>query len=126
VSSDPLGILLISGNHERAHFAFVLAAGAAALGRPVVVFATGGGCRALCSDWSGVLEAGRDAAIRARGVAGIGELRESAVELGVRLIACEAALRTDAIEPALLLPGVTVAGVASFLEAAAGGQIVTL
>lgn len=126
VVAAPLGVLLISGTHERAHLAFVLAAGAAALGRPVAVFATNAGCRALCTDWSGLDEAGRDAAIRARGVAGIGELRESAVELGVRLIACEAGLRIDAITPELLLPGVEVAGVASFLEAAAAGQIISL
>jgi peroxiredoxin family protein len=126
VVAEPLGILLISGAHERAHYAFVLATGAAALGRPVVLFATNAGCRALCTDWSGLREAGRDAAIRARGVAGIGELRDSAVELGVRLMVCETGLRIDAIEPALLLPGVVVAGVVGFLEAAAGGQIVTL
>ena len=125
MASDPLGILLISGTHERAHFAFVLAAGAAALGRPVVLFATNEGCRALCSDWSGLAESGRDAAVRARGVAGIGELRDSAVELGVRLIACEAGLRIDAIAPALLLPGVEVAGVASFLEACGRGRVLT-
>ena len=124
--SETLGILLITGTHERAHYAFVLAAGAAALGREVVLFATNGGCRALCTDWSGLQEAGRDAAIRARGIAGIGELRDSAVELGVRLIACEAGLRIEAIDPALLLPQVKVAGVASFLEASSGGQIVTL
>ncbi len=125
-AAAPLGILLISGTHEHAHYAFVLAAAAAALGRRVVLFATGAGCLALCTDWSGLQEAGRDAGIRARGVAGIGELRESAAELGVRLIACEAGLRIDALDPALLLPGVEVAGVASFLEAAAGGQIISL
>ncbi len=125
-SSDPLGILLISGTHERAHTAFVLAAGAAALGRPVVLFATGAGCRALCTDWSGLEEAGRDAAVRARGVAGIGQLRESAVELGVRLVACEAGLRIDAIAPELLLPSVEVAGVATFLEACGAGQMLSL
>ena len=32
-SGSPLGILLISGTHERAHYALVVAAGAAALGR---------------------------------------------------------------------------------------------
>jgi peroxiredoxin family protein len=125
-SSAPLGILLISGTHERAHYAFVIAAGAAALGRPVVLFATNEGCRALCTDWSGLHESGRDAAMRSRGVAGIGDLRDSAVELGVRLIACEAGLRIDAIDPELLLAGVQVAGVATFLEACAGGQMLTL
>jgi peroxiredoxin family protein len=126
VPSEPLGILLISGTHERAHYAFVLAAGAAALGRPVVLFATNGGCRALCADWSGLHESGRDAMVRAHGVAGIGELRDSAVELGVRLMACEAGMRLDAIAPEHLLPGVRVAGVATFLEACAGGQMLSL
>ena len=126
MASDTLGILLISGTHERAHYAFVLAAGAAALGRKAVLFATNAGCSALCTDWSGLEQSGRDAAMRSRGVAGIGELRESAVELGVRLIACESGLRVDAIEPAQLLPGVEVAGVATFLEACAGGQMLSL
>ena len=124
--SEPLGILLISGTHERAHYAFVLAAGAAALGRKVVLFATNEGCRALCTDWSGLQEPGRDAALRSRGVAGIGELRDSALEMGVRLIACEAGLRIDAIGPEMLVPGVEVAGVATFLQASAGGQLISL
>jgi predicted peroxiredoxin len=64
--------------------------------------------------------------IRARGVAGLGELREAARELGVVLLACEAGLRAEALDPAGLLPGVAVAGVATLLEAARGGQIVTL
>jgi peroxiredoxin family protein len=126
VSSEPLGILLISGTHERAHYAFILAAGAAALGRRVVLFATNEGCRALCVDWSGLHGSGRDAGVRARGVAGIGELRDSAVELGVQLMACEAGMRLDAIEPEQLMPGVQVVGVASFLEACAGGQMLSL
>jgi uncharacterized protein len=126
VPSEPLGILLISGTHERAHYAFVLAAGAAALGRRVVVFATNQGCRALCEDWSELAESGRDAAVRARGVAGSGELREAAVELGVELIACEAGLRTEAIAPERLMAGVTVGGVASFLATTVGGQLLTL
>ena len=41
VPSDPaLGVLLLSGTHDRAHYAFVVASGAAALGRQVVLFAT--------------------------------------------------------------------------------------
>ena len=126
MSSEPLGILLISGTHERAHYAFVLAAGAAALGRRVVLFATNEGCQALCTDWSALQESGRDANLRLHGVAGIGELRESAVALGVRLIACESGMRVAALDAVRLLPGVEVAGVASFLEACSGGQILTL
>jgi peroxiredoxin family protein len=126
VPSEPLGILLISAAHERAHYAFVMASAAAAIGRPVVVFATNAGCHALCADWSGLAEAGRDAAIRAAGVAGFAELRDAARELGVRMIACEAGLRMAGIGAEALAEGVAVAGVVSFLEAVGAGQIVTL
>ncbi len=122
----PLGILLISGSHERAHYAFVMAAAAAAMGRRVVLFATNEGCRALLEDWSELADSGRDVAVRTRGVAGLGELREAAVALGVRQLACDAGLKLAAIDPAALASGVEVAGVATFLEAVAGGQTLSL
>lgn len=121
-----LGVLLFSGTHEHAHYAFVVAAAAAALGRAVVVFATNDGCRALLEDWSALDHSGRDAAIRARGVAGIGELRDAAKELGVRLLMCEAGARIAAIRPAELTEGVEIVGIATFLEATQGGQVITL
>jgi peroxiredoxin family protein len=124
VPSEPLGILLLSGAHDRAHYAFVLATGAAALGRSVVLFATNSGCRALLADWSGLADSARDALVRQRGVAGIGELREAAVELGIRMIACEAGLRAEALADQPLMAGVAVAGVATFLAETAGGQII--
>jgi len=126
VPSDTLGLLLLSGSHDRAHYAFVLAAGAAALGRSVVLFASNRGCLGLAKDWSGLDDAGRDARVQAAGVAGFDELRDATIELGVRLIACEAGLRAEGIDPAALLPQVEVAGVATFLAAVGGGQIVTL
>jgi peroxiredoxin family protein len=126
VPSEPLGILLLSGAHDRAHYAFVVASGAAALGRHVVLFATNAGCRALLADWSGLADANRDARVRAAGVAGIDELREATRELGVRLIACEAGLRVEGLAAAELVPGVEVAGIATFLEAVASGQIVSI
>ncbi|MGI4943507.1 MAG: DsrE/DsrF/DrsH-like family protein [Janthinobacterium lividum] len=121
---SPLGILLISGGHERAHYAFVLAAGAAAVGRSVTVFATNEGCRALGTD--GVAHAERDTAVREAGVAGLDELRTAAAELGVRLMACDAGLRMAGLNPASLLPGVEVAGVPTFLASVGTGQIITL
>ena len=123
---EPMGILLISGSHERAHFAFMLAAGAAALGRHVVLFATNEGCRALLDDWSSLEGAARDVELRSRGVAGLGELRDATAELGVRLIACEAGLRAADIGAELLRGDAEVAGIATFLEAVGGGQVVTL
>ncbi len=125
-SDESLGILLVSGTHERAHYAFVLASGAAALGRDVVLFATNAGCHALMQDWSGLIDAASDLVVRERGVAGLAELRQATVELGVRLIACEAGLRAHVLDRASLLPTVEVAGVASFLAAARGGQLLSL
>jgi predicted peroxiredoxin len=124
--AGPLGILLLSAAHDRSHFAFMTAAAAAALGRSVLLFASNSGCRALRDDWSHLEDSGRDAAIRRRGVAGLGELREAARELGVRMIACEAGLRAEAIDVASLWSGVEVAGLATFLEAIGGGQVISL
>jgi len=124
--ADTLGILLISGSHERAHYAFVLATGAAAIGRNVVLFATNSGCHALLADWRGLEDADRDAVVVSRGVAGLGVLRESAVELGVRLLVCEAGLLAEGLEGEVLFRGVQIAGVATFLSDAAGGQLLSL
>jgi len=128
VPSEPrhLGILLISGEFDRAHYAFVLATGAAALGRAVTLFATNQGCHALLADWSGLSGAGQDAVLTARGVAGLDVLRDAARELEIRMIACEAGLRGAALEVAALVPGVEVAGVATFLAAVGDGQFLSL
>jgi peroxiredoxin family protein len=127
VPSEPLGILLISGGYERAHYAFVLATAAAAIGRPTVLFATNAGCLALATDFSTLLPgADSDSAVRASGVAGLEELRAAALDLGVRLLACEAGLRIANLSPALLMPGVDVAGVVTFLSATTGGQTISL
>lgn len=125
VNQAPLGILLLSGDHERAHYALVLATGAAAIGREVVLFATNAGCRLFAADRP--LEADpREALLAGRGVAGIGTLLGAAKELGIRRIACEAGLRAEEMAPAALRPGVEVAGVVTFLAAIGCGQVVAL
>ena len=125
-SDQALGVLLMSGSHDRAHYAFVVASGAAALGREVIVFATNRGCQALCRDWSGISDAGRDARVPGRGVAGLDTLRGACAEMGIRLIACEAGLRAEALDASMLLADVEVAGIATFLSAVGTGQIITI
>ena len=123
--SRPLGVLLISAGHERAHYALVLATGAAAVGRQVVLFATNAGCRLF--EAARPLESDpREALLAERGVAGLGALLAAAEELGIRRIACEAGLRAESIQPASLRAGVEVAGVVTFLAAVGEGQIVSL
>jgi peroxiredoxin family protein len=120
-----LGILLLSGGHERAHYALVLATGAAAVGRDVVLFATNAGCRLF--EAARPLESNpREALLAGRGVAGIGALLAAAEDLGIRRIACEAGLRAESIEPGALRPGIEVAGIVTFLAAVGEGQIVSL
>src|SRR3954447_11284175 len=121
----PLGILLISGGHERAHYALVLATGAAAIGRDVTLFATNAGCALLLAETPLITDP-REALLQARGVADLATLLEAAGELGLRRIACEAGLRAEALVAAKLAPGVEVAGVVSFLAAVGDGQIITL
>jgi peroxiredoxin family protein len=127
VPSDlPLGVLLLSGTHDRAHYAFVVASGAAALGHDVVLFATNQGCLALCRDWSDLSDAGRDERVQANGVAGLDTLRDACEEMAVRMIACEAGLRAESIDASRLLADVEVAGIATFLSAVGAGQIITI
>jgi peroxiredoxin family protein len=125
-SDRALGVLLVSGSHDRAHYAFVVASGAAALGREVIVFATNQGCHALCEAWSGLSDAGRDARIQGRGVAGLDTLRGACTDMGVRLIACEAGMRAEALDASMLMANVEVAGIATFLSAVGTGQIITI
>lgn len=125
----PLGIVLLAGGYERAHYALMMATAAAAMGRPVVLFATMAGIGAFTRDGFRALPgAEADATHQARGVAGFAELLAAAVELGVRLIVCEAGLKAQALTEEALdpdLPG-EVAGLATFYDAVDDGSIVVV
>lgn len=123
--SLPLGILLLSGAHDRAHYALVLATGAAAVGRDVVLFASNAGCRLFLAPCPLLADA-REGLLAERGVATLAELLEAAADLGIRRIACEAGLKVEGLAAAGLAPGVEVAGVVTFLGAVGQGQIATL
>ncbi len=126
MASRPLGILLLSGSHERIHYAFLLAAGAAAIGRDVLIFASNAGCQALFFDVSAITSDPREARTLAAGVAGVIELRDACIELGVRMSVCEAGMRIEGFAADTLLPGVQMRGVTSFLSDIGDGQIVSL
>lgn len=122
---NSLGILLISGGHERAHYALMLATSAAAIGRPVTLFATNCGCRLLLE--AAPLERdGREAELARAGVATIATLMEAARALDIRRIACEAGLRLEGLEGEALAPGAEVAGLVTFLGAVGSGQMIAL
>ncbi|MBU8540584.1 DsrE/DsrF/DrsH-like family protein [Falsiroseomonas tokyonensis] len=123
--SPPLGILLLSGTHDRAHYALVLATGAAAIGRQVVLFASNAGCQLFLAD-TPLLADARETLLAERGVATLAALLEAAEELGIRRIACEAGLRAEGLAAESLAPGVEIAGVVTFLSAVGDGQIATV
>lgn len=120
-----LGVLLLSGTHEKAHYALVVATAAAALGRTTTLFTTNAGCQLLVRD-APLQRDPRESALAEAGVATIAELMDAALALPVRFIACEAGLRAESIPRDALLPGAEVAGIATFLEAVGAGQLVSL
>ncbi len=123
---ETLGILLLSGCYRRAHTALLMAASAAALDRPVVLFATQDGLHALCRDWSGLVGSDADDEVQARGVAGFAALRDTLSPLGVRLMACESGLKAIALSPDALLQEVERVGVPTFLDAVGNGQLLSI
>lgn len=145
VERERLSIVLLSGSFERVHYGLCIASTAAALERPVTLFATLGALRALVAadadgrpGWmalpvaeepagSGVADGGAlDARNRARGVAGFEELLEACLTLGVEFMACEMGLRALALEPVALRSDLELkpGGLATLL--ARGGHTVVL
>jgi peroxiredoxin family protein len=143
--SERLNLILLNGAFDRVHYALALASAAAALGRPVAVFATLAATRAfLAAAPSGrpawtelplspelatpeVTDGGAlDARNRVRGVAGFEELVEACVDLGVEFLVCEMGLRGQGLEETELRADLSIqrAGLATLL--ARGGQIVAL
>ncbi len=123
----PLGIVLFSGGFARAHYALMMANAALATDRKVILFATMDGIFAFTRDgWTALAGAEADAAFRARGVAGLGELLDAACRLGLRLIVCDAGLRAKGLAPGSLDPGLSgeIAGLVTFYEAVGDGSIV--
>lgn len=118
-----MGILLISPGHERAHYAFMVAVAAAAIGRIVVILATNEGCRALTT---AMANDPREAMVIATGVAGLAELQGAAAQLGVRLLACDSGLRMMGIETGSLMENVEISGLVAFLSAVGSGALITL
>ncbi|MCA8927688.1 MAG: DsrE family protein [Alphaproteobacteria bacterium] len=113
-----LGLVIQSGRVDRVHYALLFATGAAAVGRPVTLFFTMAGCRALAGldallpAEDGTAPGAYDDALTAKGIAGFAELWESLEALGARFQACDSGL----VASGMSVPqGVTVTGVVGFL-----------
>lgn len=112
-----LSLIALSGEFARVHYALSMAAAALAIDKPVILFftnhalyalakadASGPGWHHLQADVAGQSAALQDGALRNRGVAGLAELLDACIELGVRVIACEMGLRAIGLTPADLRP----------------------
>lgn len=135
--SPGLAICIHSGAFDRVHYALVLAAAAAAVNRPVTLFFTYWGCRALTRGadgepgWAtmpvsegGLDAAGFDARLGERNIGRMEELLEGCAALGVRFLVCESGLLAAGLDRGDLrsdLP-IEVTGAVSFLASVPPGS----
>lgn len=134
---DKLSIVVHGGYFDKIHYALVMAAAAAAIGRPVTLFFTMGACHALKTadsngnpawralplseeDRSGGAANGgeRDDAYTAMNVATFEELLESCIQFGVTFMVCEMGLRAEGLEGQPLRDDIPLeeGGVVTFLN----------
>ena len=116
--SGGLSIIVRSDKYEDVHYALAMASAAVAVNKPAVLFFTMGGLRALTGPPPGLVDWGRDALNRERGVGDFETLLQACIELGVRFIVCEMGLRSLSIDRSTLRSDVPfiVAGIVTLLE----------
>lgn len=113
-----LALLVVEARYERIHAAYMLAATAAAMGQNVLLFGMGAGVCAFCGEWNG-LDGAEGARMRAHaGVAGLDDLREAVVDMGVTLMVCDSGVKTLGLNAQDLLEGVETVGLPSFFDRA--------
>jgi peroxiredoxin family protein len=134
--NEPINLVLFSGTDDKLQAASVLAAGAAALGKPVNVFLQYWALDAFRADRIGadhglVPEAGRDGReavdrLRADGQASWADTLRQAKELGgIDIQACSLSMDLLHLQPTDLDPLVDgVEGVTAFYLSAGKGQVV--
>ncbi|QDH17796.1 hypothetical protein [Swingsia samuiensis] len=121
-----LFLSLSDDSWQRAHYAFVVAAGALSIGRSVTLFAGGQSVKALAKDWSGLSGYIPDAELALKKVAGFKELRDAVIDLGGELMACQAGVAMTDLLPEMLEREVSIRGVVTFLEKSQNHQIFSL
>jgi len=126
----PLGLVVLSGEWARVHYALMMASSAAAIDRPVTLFVTMDAVPLLEAGegWRRLAGAEGDDALKDRKVADIETLLEACVALDVTIMVCEAGLKARDVSPAALREdlGVETTGLVTFYQAVGAGQIVTL
>ena len=104
-SPDKLSIVFLSGEFGRVHYGLVMAAAALAIGKPVTLFFTMEGTRALTPGWA---DADREEELRAKGLATFAELLDACRELAGTFMVCELGLRDRGLTRSDLRTDITV------------------
>ena len=136
---DKLSIVVYDGHYDKVHYALVMAAAAAAIGRPVTLFFTMGASHALkqtggapawrampLSDGDGT-GGDRADAFAAINVATFEELLQSCIQFGVTFMVCEMGLRAEGLEGLPLRDDIPLeeGGVVTFLnDASKDGAVI--
>ncbi len=130
MSAAPLGLVVLSGDYARVHYALMMASSAAAIDRPVTLFVTMDAVPLLLADrgWRALAGAERDAEHKRRNVADMETLLEACAALGVTFMVCEAGLKAGDTAPETLREdlGVETTGLVTFYQSIGAGQIVAL
>ena len=125
-----LGLVVLSGEWARVHYALMMASSAAAIDRPVTLFVTMDAVPLLEAGegWRRLAGAEGDAALKARNVADTETLLEACAAMDVTIMVCEAGLKARDVASADLRDelGIAVTGLVTFYQSVGAGQIVAL
>lgn len=95
-SPDRLSLIVQSGDFNRVHYALVMASAALAIGKPVTLFFTMAGTRALTPDWA---DDAQEKVFAAAGLATFEELLGACRDLDATFMVCEMGLRAENLTP---------------------------
>ena len=140
LTPDKISIVIYDHHFDKVHYALVMAAAAAAIGKSVTLFFTMGATQALLEEGPGSSAAWakmplsdeegrgleRDQSYKDKGVAQFEELLQACVTLGTQFMVCEMGLQAKGIKNNLLrtdLP-IEVSGVVTFLNDASSNGVV--
>jgi len=119
VSPDKLSLIVQSGDYDRVHYALVMGSAALATGKPVTLFFTMAGTRALTPGWA---DPKKEKAFTADGLATFEELLAACRDLEATFMVCELGLRAENLTAGDLRVDITITqgSAVSFLSDASG------
>lgn len=137
---DKMSIVIYDHHFDKVHYALVMAAAAAAIGKPVTLFFTMGASQALLAEGPNDLPAWakmplsdeegtgfeRDQSYKYKGIAQFEELLQGCATLGTKFMVCEMGLQAQGIKNNPLRTDLSIetSGVVTFLNDASSNGII--